>query len=115
LYFSGVLVVAETVQQRWEIKRAILRKYLRLTPIERVQSICGAQSEKALAIYDDFLRQLSSIDVRDMLKSTPEDRKGHSAEFRNFKNKGHHFTFELSRLLETTYDSSHPIHIALKF
>ena len=115
LYFSGVLVVAETVQHRWEIKREILRKYLRLTPTERVREICGAQSEKALAIYDDFLEQLSSKEVRDMLKKTGEDRKSHTPEFRTFKNNGHHFTYELSRLLAATYEASHPIHTALKF
>jgi rubrerythrin len=115
LYFSGVLVVAETLQHRWEVKRDILRKYLRLTPTERLKTICGAQSEKALLMYDEFLEQLSSEEVRDMLKRTREDRKTHSPEFRTFKNKGHHFTFELSRLLAATYEISHPIHAALKF
>jgi len=115
LYFSGILVVAETVQHHWQTKREVLNKYLRLTPLERVKEICGVRSEKALKIYDDFLEQMASPEVRMMLKETTEDRDQHSTEFRIFKNKGHHFTLELSRLLANTYDASHPIHNAIKF
>ncbi len=56
LYFSGILVVAETAQQNWQAKREILKTYLRLTPLERLKRICGIQAEKALDIYDDFHR-----------------------------------------------------------
>jgi predicted nucleotidyltransferase len=115
LYFSGILVVAETVQQNWQTKREILKTFLRLTPIERLKRICGPQAEKALEIYDDFLKQMSSSEVRDMLTATTEDRNKQSPEFKTFKNKGHQFTSELSRLLSATYDVSHPIHMAIRF
>ena len=115
LYFSGILVVAETVQHNPQTKREILKKYLRLTPLERVKEICGLRSEKVLRVYDDFLAQMASPEVRAVLKETKEDPKKHSPEFQTFKNKGHHFTFELSRLLDDTYDASHPIHNAIKF
>ncbi len=115
LYFSGILVVAETAQQNWQAKREILKTYLRLTPLERLKRICGIQAEKALDIYDDFLRQLSSSDVRAMLTATTEDRNKQSPEFKTLKNKGHQFTSELSRLLTATYDVSHPVHTAIRF
>jgi len=115
LYFSGILVVAETAQRNWQAKREISSVLLRLTPLERLRRICGSQSEKALEIYDDFPLQMASDKVRDMLMATPEDRAKQSPEFKTFKNKGHQFTSELSRLLTATYDVSHPIHTAIKF
>lgn len=115
LYFSGILVVAETVQHTCEFKRDILRRYLRLTPVERLKRICGTRCEKVLSMYDDFLEEMSQDKVRLMLKNTTDDREKQTDEFRNFKNKGHHFTWELSRLLTETYDSTHPIHAAIKF
>lgn len=115
LYFSGVLVAAETIQNSCQIKREILKKYLRLTPIERTKQICGPRSGKALAMYNDFLEQMALPSTRDILKRTTMDRDHHPEEFRSLKNKGHHFTYELSRLLSETYDSSHPIHNAMKF
>jgi predicted nucleotidyltransferase len=116
LYFSGILVVAETVQNDASAKRAILKKYLRMTPLNRVQEICGARADRALAMYDEFIRLMALPEIRDMLKRTTQDRiQGQSPEFRGIKNKAHHFSWELSRLLSETYDSSHPIHLAIKF
>jgi predicted nucleotidyltransferase len=115
LYFSGIIVIAETVQHYYKHKREILSTLLRKTPIERVRHICGVKSEKAISLYTDFLVALSSHDVREMLNITTADRNLHSPEFRKLKNNGHHFSWELSRLLTETYDSAHPIHLAIKF
>lgn len=115
LYFSGILVVAETWQSHWQTKRILLMKYLKQTPIERMTSICGEQAKGALQMYDDFLEEMAKPAVREMLKETSDDRKRHTADFRKFKNRGHHFTLELSRLLANRYDGSHPIHVAIKF
>lgn len=115
LYFSGILVVAETVQHTALEKREILKKYLRKTPLDRVLYICGHRAEKALAMYDEFTYEMALPKTRDMLKVTTSDRQLHTNEFRNLKNKGHHFSLELSRLLSETFDSSHPIHMAIKF
>jgi predicted nucleotidyltransferase len=116
LYFSGILVVAETVQNDALTKRAILKKYLRMTPIQRVQEICGSRAEKALLMYDEFSRQMALPGIREILKRTrPGPNNEQPAEFRCLKNKAHHFSWELSRLLSDTYDSSHPIHLAIKF
>ncbi|MFQ5329579.1 MAG: hypothetical protein ACE5D4_06275, partial [Thermodesulfobacteriota bacterium] len=88
---------------------------LRLTPIDRIKKICGTKADKALSFYDEFLHNLSDPLVRDMLNKTDDNRAEHTEEFRNLKNKGHHFSWELSRLLGETYDPSHPIHNAMKF
>lgn len=115
LYFSGILVVAETWQSGWKIKRDILSKYLKQTPIERVRNICGTKAAPALQLYDRFLDKMADPHTRKMLEGTTDDRKLHGPEFRQFKNEGHHFTMELSRLLASTYDAAHPIHMAIKF
>lgn len=114
LYFSGVLTIAETVQHTYSTKRNILKNKFSMTPIERIKDICGIKANKVLTMYDDFLQGLSDPDVRDMLNKVVKIDE-QSPEFRDFKNKGHHYTWELSRLLCATYDVSHPIHHALKF
>lgn len=115
IYFSGILVIAETVQNNAVTKRNILNKYLRMSPVARLVNICGARAHKALAMYDEFTGHMASPTVRSMLKATTIDRKSHSPEFRALKNTAHHFSWELSRLLAETYDKSHPIHHAIKF
>lgn len=115
LYFSGLLVIAETTQHYYEHKRKVLKEYLRMPPIERVENICGIRSDIVINMYDEFLKNLSDPSVRKLLNKTPYSRDRHSPEFRLLKNKGHHFSWELSKLLTETYDSSHPIHLALKF
>ena len=113
IYFSGLLVVAETVQHTWIAKRGILNDCFSVTPIERIIKICGSKSDKALGMYDAFLAEMAKSDVREMLNNTTDIRGDHEEEFRTLKNKGHHFSFELAKLLAVTYDVSHPIHRAL--
>ena len=115
LYFSGLLVIAETVQHTRNTKISKVLLYLNMTPIERVISICGQKSEKSLLLYDKFLEKLSKDEVRKILCNTEQERDDQSDEFRVFKNEAHHFTWELSRLLTEVYDSAHPIHLAIKF
>lgn len=115
LYFSGIITIAETVQHNFEVKRELLDLYLKSTPIERIKKICGAQCHKAIKMYDGFLDDMAKNEIREMLASTTAERNGQPTEFRTFKNRGHHFTWELSRLLNDTYDPSHPIHNAIKF
>ncbi|MEW8023092.1 MAG: nucleotidyltransferase domain-containing protein [Candidatus Thiodiazotropha sp.] len=115
LYFSGLLVIAETTQHFYSHKREILTKYLRLSPVERVNLICGIKCEKVINMYNEFLDNLSTPKIRKLLNETPINRDLQSPEFRKLKNNGHHFSWELSKLLAETYDSSHPIHLAIKF
>src|SRR5882724_1398136 len=88
LYFSGILVVAETWQHQWQTKREILEKNLRITPIDRVKTICGNQAELALSMYDSFLNKMSQDGVRTILEKTSVDRRTHTTEYTKFKNEG---------------------------
>jgi hypothetical protein len=113
LYFSGILVTAETWQHTYKVKLERIRNLLALTPARRVRAICGTRADPVLNAYGEFLRKMRDPSVRTMLDKTSETRSDQSAEFRTFKNEGHHFTWMLAKLLRDTYDSSHPIHNAL--
>ena len=115
IYFSGILSIAQTVQQTAETKRQLLRAYFTKTPIERIRAICGSNAETALREYDLFLKSMATEDIRKMLQGVTIDRSTHSPPFRDFKNRGHHFSMALSLLLNETFDTSHPIHHAIKF
>ena len=112
LYFSGILVVAETAQRSYLEKIKILKTLLSMPVIDRITSVCGPRSLQALELYDHFLEQLSREEVRRSLDAVSEaDRL--SEPFRSLKDQGHHFTWKLMSLLRDTYDTSHPIHRAL--
>lgn len=116
IYFGGVLVVAESIQRDADAKKEKAIELLALTPLNRITQVCGPSTEKAFAMYDFFLGQISSSSIRKKLDlAKPDDRKTQSGIFRVLKNEGHHFSWELARLLHTTYDISHPIHHALIF
>lgn len=115
MYFSGILVLAATVQHTCTEKRRLLLDLLKLSPLERIDKICGLKSEEAIKYYDMYLEKLSDSSFREMLKSTTIDRESHGEQFREIKNNGHHYTWVLQNLLENTFASSHPIHTAIKF
>ena len=83
-----------------------------MTPIRRIERICGQQADKALDSYGDFLRKLGDHEIREMLKNV-KPGPDQPEQFRLLKNDGHHFSWMLSKLLKDTYDLSHPIHNAL--
>jgi predicted nucleotidyltransferase len=113
LYFASVLVCAETVQRNYTDKIETTEKLLSLTPIERIQEICGTRSEKALKLYDVFLGEISKKDVRSELNRLTMNNARGSETFLRLKNGGHHFTWELLKLLKETYHPTHPINRAL--
>jgi len=113
LYFSGVLAVAATAQSAWLEKRRVLSRLLCMTPIERIQDICGDSASQLLDSYNDFLGWMADATSRKLLSETTSDKLSHSEAFREMKNAGHHFSWHLERLLQRTFASSHPIHQAL--
>lgn len=115
IYFSGLLMVAETAQRTASAKARILLDLAKKDPISRVEELCGAESEKALDLYDDFLSKLSDASFRQMADATTQDRKLQSEEFRDLKNRAQYFSWELDRVLHAIYVPSHPIHHALMF
>lgn len=111
LYFSGVISSAETTQSAFSHKREILGKLFRLTPMERIEEVCGVNAEKALKQYDEFLGWLSDVETREFLAGVSKEAQ--CDRFREMKNAGHHFSWELELLLRNTYAGTHPIHQAL--
>ncbi len=112
LYFSGILIVAETAQRSYAEKIKVLKTLLSMPVIDRITTVCGPRSLQALLLYDQFLEQLSQEEVRKSLDAVSEANRL-SEPFRSLKDQGHHFTWRLMSLLRETYDSSHPIHRAL--
>jgi hypothetical protein len=115
LYASGLFSVGLTADRARDAKVDLLQDLFELPVIDRMVTICGrANSENLLASYNLFLEKLEDLTVRDHLKSL--DRRGRTDPvFRMLKNEGHHFTRELLKLFETTFDSTHPIRRAVIF
>lgn len=112
LYFSGLLMIAETAQRSHSEKIKTLTRLSSMPVIDRILEICGPSATQALTLYDEFMESLSKAEVRSELDATSEaDRL--KEPFRSLKDKGHHFSWKLMSLLRDTYDSSHPIHRAL--
>src|SRR5581483_9277846 len=111
LYASGLFSVATTADQTRKQKLDGLEKLFELTVIDRMKLICGAAARPMLDSYNHFLTKLEDRALRDHLNSLKkEDRK--DPTFSELKNEGHHFTRELLKLFENTFDSTHPIHRA---
>jgi predicted nucleotidyltransferase len=115
MYFSGVLMVAETAQSTRRIKLQRLSELLVMTPIERVQHLFGRDCESVLQMYVKFLGSMSDGAVRKDLEEVSINRAGQNDAFRDLKNEGHHFSLELEQLLRRRYPPSHPIHHAMLF
>ena len=77
--------------------------------------ICGkTKSKDALSSYNHFLAKLEDVSVRDKLIAISKDERNDPL-FRGLKNEGHHFTLEILKLFEATFDSTHPIRKAVIF
>lgn len=109
MYFSGLLVIAETAQRSYQEKVRILEELLTLPVVDRLDRICGSRAVSALKLYDVFLGEMAKEDVRAQLDQTSEINR-ENEPFRKLKDLGHHFSWKLMSLLRETYDSSHPIH-----
>ena len=115
LYASGLFSVAMTVDHKRNEKIEILESLFGLPVVERMTAICGStKMDPVLASYNRFLSVLEDSAERRYLdtldKSNREDLR-----FRHIKNEGHHFTGELLKVFESTFDSTHPIRRAVVF
>lgn len=115
IYFSGILMAAETVQRTTACKKERLLELSRMTPIARVSEVCGAEADRLIDYYATFLQKMSDPQFRALAESTKEDRSTHSPDFRVLKDLGQHFSLELDRVLNARYGHQHPIHHALVF
>jgi hypothetical protein len=115
LYASGLFSVAMTADRARDQKIELLENLFDLPAIERMISICGLpKMEAVLSSYNHFLGRLEDPEVRDRLKGLGKDERDDPL-FRELKNEGHHFTRELLKLFENTFDSTHPIRRAVVF
>lgn len=115
MYFSGVLMVAETAQSTRDAKVRKLQQLVAQTPIERIEGIFGADCSKMLTLYANFLEQIADHSVRKDFESVTLDRATQNERFKALKNAGHHFSLQLEQLLRAAYPPSHPIHHAMLF
>jgi hypothetical protein len=115
LYASGLFSVALTADRERERKISVLESLFDLPVIDRMIAICGeANMKMVLRSYNHFLEKLEDDAVRRRLKELKKTERNDSL-FRDLKNEGHHFTRELLRLFEQTFDSTHPIRRAVIF
>jgi Nucleotidyltransferase domain len=115
LYASGLFSVAMTADRTRSHKISGLEGLFDMPVLDRMVAICGASNaENVLRSYDHFLNKLEDKGIRTHLKGL--DREGRSDPiFRELKNEGHHFTRELLKLFERTFDATHPIRKAIIF
>lgn len=115
LYASGLFSVAMTADRTRSDKISRLEMLFDMPVIDRMVAICGtSNAENVLRSYDHFLSKLEDEGIRSHLKSL--DREGRKDPiFRELKNEGHHFTRELLKLFERTFDTTHPIRRAIIF
>ena len=115
LYTSGLFSVAMTVDRTRDKKVEILEDLFAIPVLERMTSICGrANMERVLESYNRFLENLEDVEVRKHLEKLKKSER-EDPDFRELKDEGHHFTRELLRLFENTFDSTHPIRRAVVF
>ena len=115
LYASGLFSIAMTADRARDEKIEILEGLFDRPVMERMKTICGeARMEPVVASYSRFLDFLGDPANRkhlvDLDRSNRDDER-----FREIKNEGHHFTRELLKLFESTFDSTHPIRRAVVF
>lgn len=115
LYASGLFSVAMTVDRTRDKKVEILEGLFALPVLERMTEICGRTNMgSVMASYNRFLENLEDVEIRRHLEGLKKlDRE--DSRFRELKDEGHHFTRELLKLFEKTFDSTHPIHRMVVF
>lgn len=115
LYVSGLFSVALTADLRHDLKIERLEDLFDLPALDRMREICGdARMVDVIACYNRFLERLADEEYRQKLIDLPKEGRSDPL-FRDLKNEGHHFTRELMKLFETTFDTTHPIRRAVIF
>ena len=115
LYASGLFSIAMTADRSRDKKIEILESLFERPVMDRMMAICGnAKMEPVLESYNLFLSVLEDSTDRRHLE-TLEKSNREDSRFRRIKNEGHHFTRELLKVFESTFDSTHPIRRAVVF
>lgn len=115
LYFSGIVAIAETVGMPSKEKIEKLVELLNLSPIERVQLVCGNFAADAIDLYDSFLCEISRGEIRSEFNTVTHSKKTHTPNFKRMQSGGRNFTISLVKIIREKYALNHPIHNALIF
>ena len=115
LYFSGVIVVAQTSDLLREAQIEKTLELLTLKPLERLCSISKQGVDAVIAPYEFFLGQISNAEIRHVLESVKKAERESSSEYKLLRGKGHDFSTSLANWLSQQYDKAHPIHNSLLF
>ena len=115
LYASGLFSIAMTADRARGEKIEILEDLFSRPVMERMMAICGeARMGPVVASYSRFLDFLGDPAAREHLETLERSNRD-DERFREIKNEGHHFTRELLKVFEGTFDSTHPIRRAVVF
>ncbi|MBX9933429.1 MAG: nucleotidyltransferase domain-containing protein [Methylobacterium sp.] len=115
LYASGLFSVAMTADRTRDDKIELLANYFEMPVIDRMEEICGKERlAGVMSSYNYFLDRLERSEIREHLNVLKREQRD-DVVFRDLKNEGHHFTRELLKLFESTFDSTHPIRRAVIF
>ena len=115
LYASGLFSIATTADRARDEKIEILEDLFNRHVMDRMRTICGeARMEPVAESYNRFLDFLGDPAKRKHLETLDRSKRDDEC-FREIKNEGHHFTRELLKLFESTFDSTHPIRRAVVF
>ena len=115
LYANGLFSIAMTADRARDEKIKILDDLFSRPVMERMMTICGeASMGPVVASYNRFLGFLGDPATREHLETLERSDRDDEC-FREIKNEGHHFTRELLKLFESTFDSTHPIRRAVMF
>jgi predicted nucleotidyltransferase len=113
LYFSGVLIAAESANKSPEEKRELAEQMFLMTPRQRIKHVCGESADPVFLLYDKFLGRMCDPEFREIANRAGIDRSTHDAKFKEAKVEGHEFSRALYSLLHQTYSEDNPIHQAL--
>ena len=113
LYFSGILVAAESIDKSPAEKRALANNLFSMTPRARIEHVCGENTKPILRLYDQFLGWMADPQFRAIANRTAIDRATHEKTFRDAKRAGQQFSDALYSLLRQQYPAKHPIHRTL--
>ncbi len=115
LYFSGIIVVAETPYKTWQEKVKTTKELLELPPLRRILKLSNTFPEDLFSQYDTFLGKISDTEIRAQLDEIKKENRNDESEFADLRGLGVKFSWNLHRWLNEKYIDAHPIHHLLIF
>lgn len=115
LYFSGIILVAESQGGTAKEKITKITDLLNTDPISRLSKISCKEAEPIFLLYDNFLSSIFNGDVRRELDSVTREGRKINGSFQKLKEQSYDFSRLLEALIERKYGKDHQIYHALMF